>query len=115
MKMNFSKGILTKVQLKHYSSIRWLLDDGEPKKLMDGEEFLGFIPKNRQSGRSMLMAIIFINMAMERPGEMIRVFDHTGEPKADQNMMFRIQEILKNDPVLVTKFSFHGRRIRYNA
>lgn len=60
---------LNRTQRKHYLSIKWLLIDGDLKTASKKE-------KNRQTGRSTLMQLIFVELAMSRPGQPIWWFDH---------------------------------------
>jgi hypothetical protein len=53
-------------QKKYAKAIRWLLDDAETPSSRG----------NRCSGRSTLMAHIFIQMAYDRPGHKVYLFDH---------------------------------------
>lgn len=50
---------LTKEQLKHFESIRWLIQDG-PLRV----------------GKTFLMCVIFLEKAMKNNGQNIYIFDH---------------------------------------
>lgn len=108
--MNFPKGILRKEQLRHYNSVKWLLTDGPHEKR---EELPAPVQRHRQTGRSTLMAIIFIEEAMERPGKPIRIFDHYDNKVSHKYMVERIKKLLSEDKSFAKQFKFQGRRMTF--
>lgn len=69
-------GSLTKKQTKHYDAVRWLLSPGP-----------------RGGGRTTLMALCFIDIALQT-GMLIEVFDHHSTHRdAQREMLRRVVEI----------------------
>ena len=73
---------LTSHQKRYYPAIKWLLSDW----MLDKE--------NALTGRSWLMAYSFLEIAKEREGEEIRVWDHVPDSPRDQNFMEQMIKIL---------------------
>lgn len=48
----------------------------------------------RRSGRSTIIALRTIALAMENPGRALRIMDHAGTSKADQFLMAMIQDMV---------------------
>jgi len=63
-----------------YEEVKWLLDD----------------INNRQTGRSYLMALAFIEIAAENPGKWIRCFDHYGNFVSNRYMIETIVSVFKD-------------------
>lgn len=86
---------LNKRQKDAKEHIRWLLDDGELKDTPHG----ALVGKNRQSGRSTLLAIVFIEMAMASPGREFFFFDHLGANPVSVKLMYdRLEALLRSNP-----------------
>ena len=72
---------LTKTQKKHIDSVRWLFSEDL---------------KDRQSGRTMLLAYVYIERAMG--GIRTRIHDHTGFDHASAYVLTRyIEDIIKEN------------------
>ena len=76
---------LNKKEKDRLEAIEWLLDDS----------ILA-----RQTGRTKLMAIAFINKASRNEGKPIKVFDHTGTKAGIVFLFTSIEQIIEDDNVL---------------
>ena len=65
--------MLTPKQQSHYESVRWLIRDG-----------------NRRSGRTFLMAYIFVEEALQNPGRTIHIFNHMVGMRARDYMVRQV-------------------------
>lgn len=92
------KGInLTKLQVKYLPAISWLVKDG-----------------NRGQGRTFLLAVAFIQEAIETGG-IVRVFDHYPDPvSVRQNLMPLIKNIISMDKKLLKRTEFYNDSFRIN-
>ena len=60
-----------------YEEIKWLLDD----------------INNRQTGRSYLMVLAFLETAAKNPGKWVRCFDHTNLRQANVLLTNKVKEV----------------------
>lgn len=74
----FLDELLSPGQRQYLGAIEWLLD----------------FNMNPRQGRTFVMAIAFIKMAMRHPGQAVRVFDHHPSYMATENVMRTIYNIL---------------------
>lgn len=79
MKVKFN---LSKLQAKHKNAIKWL-----------------FSACPRAEGRSTLLAIVYIELAIEE-GREIRIRDHFGYADADRHLMGHVKMILQESGLL---------------
>jgi len=78
---------LTPKQLAALPHIEWLLDDWlDPINL-----------NNRATGRSFLMAVIFIRMAQKSPGRWIEIFDHFPHPRNRKFMLDSVSRLAQKE------------------
>lgn len=88
---------LNSVQKNHYESIKWLLDSD----------------KNVGNGRSFLMAVTFLKIAIENPGKEVQVFDHVGYipvTRSREMILSMINEIIQKDDSLKNRVQIiHSR------
>jgi len=87
---------LTKEQKKHLETIRWLVDFNE----------------NIAEGRSFLLAIAFIEMAIKYKNRWIQVFDHFPAKQATDRLLFTIKNIISQDKKLLERTEFRQREFK---
>jgi hypothetical protein len=80
---------LTKTQLKHIESFKWLISEDYP-----------------QSGRTFLLSVCFMFEALEHSGEEIYLFDHArrGVPRGRMN-----ENIIRSVEVVLAKWGFSDK------
>lgn len=80
--------------------LKWLISDNK---------------EDMSSGRTTLLAIAFINKAMEHEFQFISVFDHYPSRQSHHLVLMAIENILNNQPPTIkNKFSFYQNKIKYN-
>lgn len=72
---------LTTTQEEHLKAVKWLLDCN----------------CFRASGRSYLMAVVFIDMAMRYPGQKICIYDHFPAVQAKERILRLIKNIITSE------------------
>jgi hypothetical protein len=75
---------LTEGQRHRYETVEWLLDR----------------KSNIGTGRTTLMALAFINIAIKNLGKPVKVFDHTGEELFNHRMIAEILRLIRTDQTL---------------
>jgi len=70
---------ITKLQNEHYNSIKWLLDGNNGRRI----------------GKSSLMALVFIEIALKNRGQWIEVYDHFPTFMAKNLMIQKIKDLIK--------------------
>ena len=88
---------LTKEQSKHLESIEWLISD------------------QRAVGKSFLLALAFIDKAVNNRGMLIRVFDHFPERQATIRLLCTIENIISQDKKLLERTEFEQNGFRINS
>jgi len=81
---------LTEQQKQYLPVVEWLLD----------------FHTNRATGRSYLMAVAFIRMALRHLGTPVRVFDHHPTLRASRHVLQIIKDILAQDEELFKRCEF---------
>lgn len=89
---------LTEEQRKHLKTIDWLLDFNE----------------NVATGRSYLLAIGFIRMAIKYPDRWIKVFDHFPTQQANERLLLTIKQIISEDTGMIKRAEFKQNEFRFN-
>lgn len=87
---------LSKHQSKYLEAVDWLLDNNA----------------NRASGRSYLMAVVFIGCALRHPNTEIIVFDHWPFEIAHRQMLRLIKNLLSQDEELLKRTEFKQKSFR---
>ncbi len=83
---------LSKTQKQHVGSICWLLDD------------VNF----RQEGRTTLLAVVYLNKALDNPGQRVYVRDHHPNEQANSQLRNKIECIIGSQKCPLTiKESFN--------
>ena len=90
---------LTDAQLEYFDAIYWLLDDN--------------IPITRAVGKSYLMAVVFIQIALKHPDQWIYVTDHVLMLRLFKTFMLeQIWSIIKRSPGdLKHRFKIHKTKV----
>jgi len=88
---SYVKMELTEDQKHRYETVEWLLDRHS----------------NLGTGRTTLMAIAIINIAIKHPGQRIDIFDHVDAIFAQRYMVNVIQNILSENKHPVGNFKIH--------
>ena len=89
---------LTKEQRKHLKTIDWLLD----------------FHKNIGMGRSYLMAVGFIKMALRHQGMWIDIFDHFPTLQAKERLLVTIKGLISADKKLLERTEFKQGSFKIN-
>lgn len=77
---------LTEEMKRHLPSLLWLFDDTEGPA------------GTRQTGRSTLLAHVFMTLAKQNPGKLIQVIDHTRTKAGANYVLRRIKQLAASDP-----------------
>lgn len=91
--------VLTQEQRKHFDSIAWLL----------------YGPY--RSGRTRILAVVFVKYALTHQGEKVDVFDHIkpGSKQTQRVIFSEIHKIIKVDENLDFDFFYLTGQIRFNG
>lgn len=89
---------LTVDQEKHIESIRWLINGA-----------------NRRQGKSFLLAIVFIEKAVENIGEEITVFDHFNIRQNNRSFLHLIRDVFYNLKYKNIDIEFNESRMTITA
>lgn len=91
--------LLSDKQKKYYEAINWLIDP----------EYLG-------EGRTTLLAYAFVNLAMQKRGRSVQIFDHVPLQRAHDNLLYIIENIIKMEyPQLLPYLELNRQYIRIEA
>ena len=84
---------LSKIQRKHLKAIEWFISDN-----------------NRREGRSYLLAIAYINKAVNSRGQWIQVLDHFPTTETNRRLFEVIEQMISKDKQLLKKSCFNDRK-----
>ena len=95
-----NKTELTKQQTAHLRTVEWLLSD-------DHEDIA--------TGRSTVLAVAYINKALEYPGRRIRVVDHFPAEQASRQLLSMIVDTVKRerDEKLLARLEVYGNSLEF--
>ena len=89
---------LSLLQKKHLDTVRWLLNDSDNS--------------NWRTGRSTLMAWVFIEKAVQLRSFWVQVYDHTRHPMADKQLLTLIEEICEKEGFENVEFNLTDNKFR---
>lgn len=94
-----------------YTSIKYELTDLQKNWLDTLRKLLDPI-SHRRTGRSFVMAIVFIELALENAGGWVTVFDHYNDYiKAKEHLINTIRHILRQDKKIKAEYRRDAFRI----